>query len=140
MHIQIANEVTTETQLHNAIDMTSGLLGGVSEFCVCTDYHESVGRYAFFVELQGNLGKNSAATPAALHDELQKLNKNYLRDSQSGKIHVLAVRVLRPGTFSDFREWKIRTNNIAAGQVKVPIVVWDDINRAWLEEQVMHDI
>ncbi|KIO12049.1 hypothetical protein M404DRAFT_962542 [Pisolithus tinctorius Marx 270] len=140
MHIRIANEVTTETQLRSVIDTTSDLLGGVSEFCVCTDYRESVGRYAFFVELQGNLGKDSAATPAALHDELQKLNENYLRDSQSGKIGVPAVRVLRPGTFGDFREWKIRTNNIAAGQVKVPIVVWDDVNRAWLEERVMRDI
>ncbi|KAI6003454.1 GH3 auxin-responsive promoter [Pisolithus orientalis] len=140
MHIRIANEVTTETQLRSVIDTTSGLLGGVSEFCVCTDYRESVGRYAFFVELQGNLGKDSATAPAALHDELQKLNENYLRDSQSGKIGVPAVRVLKPGTFGDFREWKIRTNNIAAGQVKVPIVVWDEVNRAWLEERVMRDI
>ncbi|KAI6151501.1 GH3 auxin-responsive promoter-domain-containing protein, partial [Pisolithus tinctorius] len=139
MHIRIANEVTTETQLRSVIDTTSGLLGGVSEFCVCTDYRESVGRYAFFVELQGNLGKDSAAAPAALHDELQKLNENYLRDSQSGKIGVPAVRVLNPGTFG-LQRVEDQDEQHRCGQVKVPIVVWDDVNRAWLEERVMRDI
>ncbi|KAI6033661.1 hypothetical protein BKA83DRAFT_4179324, partial [Pisolithus microcarpus] len=92
---------------------SSDLLGGVSEFCACPDYRESVGRCAFLVELQGNLGTN------ANH------NGNYLRDSLSGKIDVPAVRVLRPGTFSDFREWKIQKSGGAAavGQVKVPQAV-----------------
>ncbi|KAI5990909.1 GH3 auxin-responsive promoter [Pisolithus albus] len=52
-------EVTTETQLPSIVDATSDLLGGVSEFCVCPDYRGSVGRYAFMVELQGNLGENA---------------------------------------------------------------------------------
>ncbi|KAI6006117.1 GH3 auxin-responsive promoter-domain-containing protein [Pisolithus albus] len=55
VHIRIANEVMTETQLPSIVDATSDLLGGVSEFCVCPDYRGSVGRYAFMVELQGNL-------------------------------------------------------------------------------------
>ncbi|KAI6094510.1 GH3 auxin-responsive promoter [Pisolithus sp. B1] len=140
MHIRIANEVTTETQLRSVVDATSDQLGGVSEFCVCPDYRQSVGRYAFLVELQGSLGADAVTAPASLHAELQKLNENYLRNSRAGKIDVPVVRVLRPGTFGEFREWKIRTNNIAAGQVKVPIVVWDEVNRAWLEERVMCDI
>lgn len=140
MHIRIANEVTTETQLRSVVDATSGLLGGVSEFCVCPDYRESVGRYAFLVELQGNIGADASAAPVALHDELQKLNENYLRDCQAGKIGMPTVRVLQPGTFVDFRAWKIRAKNIAAGQVKVPIVVWDEVNLAWLEERVICDI
>ncbi|KAI6033643.1 hypothetical protein BKA83DRAFT_4178988, partial [Pisolithus microcarpus] len=128
VHIRIANEVTTETQLHSVVDVTSDLLGGVSEFCVCPDYRESVGRYAFLVELHGNLA------PSTLHASLQNLNENYLRDSLSGKIDAPAVRVLRPDTFADFREWKIRTSGGAAvGQVKVPVVVWDEGCRMWLE-------
>ncbi|KAI6011106.1 hypothetical protein EDC04DRAFT_2905648 [Pisolithus marmoratus] len=140
MHIRIANGVTAETQLQSVVDATSDLLGGVSELCVCPDYRESVGRYAFLVELQGNIGADASAAQAALHDELQKLNENYLRDSRAGKIGMPTVRALKPRTFVGFRAWKIRTNNIAAGQVKVPIAVWDEVNLAWLEERVICDI
>ncbi|KAI5997014.1 hypothetical protein EDD15DRAFT_2194709 [Pisolithus albus] len=151
MHIRIANEVTTETQLRSVVDAMSDQLGGVSDFCVCPDYHESVGRYAFVVELQGNLGEflvllhkpcwyahrpraqiflyagaSTVTAPSPFHASLHDLNENYLRDSLSGKIDVPVVRVLRPNTFGDFRRWKIRTSGGAAvGRVEVPVVVWE---------------
>ncbi|KAI6033689.1 hypothetical protein BKA83DRAFT_4179852, partial [Pisolithus microcarpus] len=96
LHIRIANEVTTEMQLRSVVDATSG---------------PSVGRYAFMVELQGNLGEflvslyisnvlyaeaKAATAPSSLHASLYNLNENHLRDSLSGKIDVPAVRVLRP--------------------------------------------
>ncbi|KAI6096841.1 GH3 auxin-responsive promoter [Pisolithus sp. B1] len=140
MHIRLANEVTTETQLRDVINATSDLFGGVSEFCVSADYRQAVARYAFLVELQGDPGANISAVPAALHGQLQKHNENYLKDSRVGKIGVPCVRVVRPGTFGDFREWKVRTKGAASGQVKVPVVIWGNADRAWLEERVMYDI
>ncbi|KAI5991917.1 hypothetical protein EDD15DRAFT_2446719 [Pisolithus albus] len=117
MHIRIANEVTTETELRSVVDATSDPLGGVSEFCVCPDYHESVGRYAFWVELQGNLGASTITAPSPYNASLHDLNENYLRDGLSGKIDMPVVRVL----------WKIRTRGGAAvGQIKVPVVVWEE--------------
>ncbi|KAI5998366.1 GH3 auxin-responsive promoter-domain-containing protein [Pisolithus orientalis] len=159
MHIHLANEVTTETQLRQVVDATSDLLGRVSEFCVSSDYRQAVARYAFTVELQGNAGGsrdilwgdapsrlerslikpkflpgvNISVVPDALHDQLQKHNENYLKDSRIGKIGIPCVRVVRPGTFSDFREWKVRTKGAASGQVKVPVVIWGEADRAWLE-------
>ncbi|KAI6141111.1 GH3 auxin-responsive promoter [Pisolithus tinctorius] len=140
MHIRLANEVTTETQLRQVVDATSDLFGGVSEFCVSPDYRQAVARYAFIVELQGNAGENISVVPDALHDQLQKHNENYLKDSRMGKIGVPCVRVVRPGTFGDFREWKVKTKGTASGQVKVPVVIWGEADRAWLEERVMYDI
>ncbi|KAI6011140.1 GH3 auxin-responsive promoter [Pisolithus marmoratus] len=139
-HIRLANEVTTETQLRNVVDATSDLFGGVSEFCVSPDYRQAAARYAFLVELQGDPGANISAVPTALHAQLQKCNENYLKDSRVGKIGVPCVRVVRPGTFGDFREWKVRTKRAASGQVKVPVVVWGETDCAWLEEHVMYDI
>ncbi|KIN95149.1 hypothetical protein M404DRAFT_34404 [Pisolithus tinctorius Marx 270] len=126
--------------LRNVIDATSDLFGGVSEFCVSPDYRQAVARYAFFVELQGDPGANISAVPTALHDQLQKHNENYLRDSQMGKIGVPCVRVVQPGTFGDYRGWKVATKGAAAGQVKVAVVIWVEADRAWLEERVMYDI
>ncbi|KAI5991922.1 hypothetical protein EDD15DRAFT_2197352 [Pisolithus albus] len=69
-------------------------------------------------------GADTITAPSAFHASLHHLNKNYLRDSLSGKIDVPVVRVLKPDTLGDFREWKIRTSGVAAvGQVKVPVVV-----------------
>ncbi|KIK16059.1 hypothetical protein PISMIDRAFT_16073 [Pisolithus microcarpus 441] len=128
-------------QLRSVVDATPDLLGGVSEFCVCPDYCESVGRYAFMVELQGNLEAKAATAPSSLHASLYNLNENHLRDSLSGKIDVPAVRVLRPGTFGEFREWKTRTSGGAVvGRVKVPVVVWDEGCRVWLEGRVICDV
>ncbi|KAI6141108.1 GH3 auxin-responsive promoter [Pisolithus tinctorius] len=140
MHIRLANEVTTETQLRQVVDATSDLFGRVSEFCVSPDYRQAVARYAFVVELQGKAGANISVVPDALHDQLQKHNENYLKDSRIGKIGVPCVRVVRPGTFGDFREWKVKTKGAASGQVKVPVVIWGEADRAWLEERVMYDI
>ncbi|KIK16044.1 hypothetical protein PISMIDRAFT_278904 [Pisolithus microcarpus 441] len=66
VHIRIANEVTTETQLRSVLDAMSDLLGGVSEFCVCPDYRESVGRYAFSVELKGILVSSFSQKPRSI--------------------------------------------------------------------------
>ncbi|KAI5998394.1 GH3 auxin-responsive promoter [Pisolithus orientalis] len=140
MHIRLANEVTTETQLRNVVDATSDLFGRVSEFCVSPDYRQAAARYAFFVELQGDPGADISATPAALHDQLKKHNENYLKDSRMGKIGVPCVRVVQPGTFGDYRAWVIRTKGGASGQVKVPVVIWSEADRTWLEEHVMYDI
>ncbi|KAI5985503.1 GH3 auxin-responsive promoter-domain-containing protein [Pisolithus albus] len=88
----------------------------------------------------GDPGANISAAPAALHDHLQKNNENYLKDSRVGKIGVPCVRVVRPGTFGDYREWKVRTKGGASGQVKVPIVIWSETDREWLEARVAYDI
>ncbi|KIN95140.1 hypothetical protein M404DRAFT_72684, partial [Pisolithus tinctorius Marx 270] len=132
MHIRLAKEMTTETQLRNVIDATSDLFGGVYEFCVSPDYRQVVARYAFFAELQGDPGAKISAVPTASHDQLQKHNENYLKDSQMGKIGVPCVRVVRLGTFGDYRGWKVATKDAATGQVKVAVVIWVETDGAWL--------
>jgi len=139
VHIRLANEITTEAQLREAISSVSQLLGGISEFCVSPDYRQSIPRYAFFVEPHSNSAIDSTAqlAPAILHKYLQDTNENYLRDSMAGKIDTPSVHVLKQGTFSDFREWKIRETNSASGQIKVPPVIWDEATRTWLLERVI---
>ncbi|KIJ64579.1 hypothetical protein HYDPIDRAFT_111943 [Hydnomerulius pinastri MD-312] len=139
VHIRLANEITTENQLRDALTSTAQSLGVISEYCVSPDYRESTPRYGFFVEPQSKIASSAPSAPSELHTFLQKNNENYLRDSSAGKIATPIIRVLRQGTFSDFREWKIRTTNVASGQVKVPPVVWDEATRKWLEEHVVEE-
>ncbi|KAH7919002.1 hypothetical protein BV22DRAFT_1199727 [Leucogyrophana mollusca] len=139
VHIRLANEITTEKQLQDALASVSQSLGGVSEFCVSPDYRRSIPRYAFFVEPHNEYDSTAPRAPATLHTYLQQHNENYLKESTAGKIDKPSVHVLKQGTFSDFREWKIRATNSASGQIKVPPVVWDEVTRKWLEERVLQE-
>ncbi|KAI5998363.1 GH3 auxin-responsive promoter [Pisolithus orientalis] len=133
MHIRLANEVTTETQLRQVVDATSDLFGRVSEFCVSPDYRQAVARYAFIVELQGNPGANISVVPEALHDQLQKHNENYLKDSRIGKIGVPCVRVVGPGTVRLTSEsGRSRRRVLPLDKLRCPVVVWGEADRAWL--------
>lgn len=44
-------------------------------------------------------------------------------NSQLEKIDAPCVRVVRPGTLWDYREWKVKTKGAASGHVKVSVVI-----------------
>jgi len=51
------------------------------------------------------------------------------------------VRVVRKGTFVEFRDWKIgKGMDKGMGHVKVPAVVFDAETAAWLEERVVEEV
>ncbi|KIN95484.1 hypothetical protein M404DRAFT_34112 [Pisolithus tinctorius Marx 270] len=83
---------------------------------------------------------NISAAPSALHDQLQGCNENYLKDSRVGKIGVPRVRVVRLGTSGDLKRMEGQDDGGALWQVKVPVIIWGESGRAWLEERVMFDI
>ncbi|EGO19354.1 hypothetical protein SERLADRAFT_479847 [Serpula lacrymans var. lacrymans S7.9] len=136
VHIRLANEITTEKQIQGAIAAVSDSLGYVSELCVSPDYRQTTPRYAFYLELQHSPGSDADLAPAKMHTYLQTHNQNYLKDSQAGKIGVPSVHILRRGTFGEYREWKAQVTNSASGQIKVPLVIWDEETRQWLSKMV----
>ncbi|KAI5991858.1 hypothetical protein EDD15DRAFT_2446472 [Pisolithus albus] len=71
-----------------------------------------------------HVGADTITAPSAFHASLHHLNKNYLRDSLSGKIDVPVIRT---------------SGGAAVGQVKVPVVVWDEGYRMWLQERAICD-
>jgi hypothetical protein len=63
-------------------------------------------------------------------------NINYAKDLEGGRVGAPTVRVVRKGTFTEYRAWKIKQMGISFVQAKVPIVTWDKELVAWLEERV----
>lgn len=84
-------------------------------------------------------GPSPTSVSQQLHACLSRHNENYLRETQTGKVAPPVVRILRPGTFGEFRDWKVRVTGVAAGQIKVPLVVWDEELRNWLAERVVQE-
>ena len=57
-----------------------------------------------------------------------------LRDVE---VRLPSVRLLRPGTFAAFRQWKAERMSIGPGQVKVPVILADEASRKWILERVV---
>ena len=83
------------------------------------------------------LGPSPNSVPQEIHVYLQRHNENYLRETQAGKIAPPVVRVLRQG--GKFRDWKVHVTGMAAGQIKVPPVVWDEELWNWLGAWVIEE-
>jgi hypothetical protein len=83
------------------------------------------------------LGPSPTSVSQEIHGYLQRHNENYLRETQAGKIAPPVVRVLRQGTYGEFRDWKVHVTGMGAGQIKVPPVVWDEELRNWLGVRVI---
>lgn len=137
--LRIANELTTEDQLRQVVLSASELLGNVSEFCAAADYRKTLPRYAFFAELQGDIPTSASSAVTQVQAALFEQNDNYRTETLAGKIGTPVIRVVRQGTFGEYREWKVRKDNIAAGQIKVPTVVFNHEVLEFLEERVIEE-
>ncbi|KAI6122522.1 hypothetical protein EDD16DRAFT_1571431 [Pisolithus croceorrhizus] len=71
-----------------------------------------------------------------LHKELCRLNEEF--DPQ--RMQIPTIRVLEPGTFAEYRKWKIEMSNSGAGQAKVPVLMWDDAAREWMLARVRTEL
>lgn len=110
--------------------------GEISELRVSSDYRQVAARYALLVELPGDPGEFLGTLWG---DAPSRFVLN-LKDSRVGKIGVPRVRVVRLGTSGDLKRMEGQDDGGALWQVKVPVIIWGESGRAWLEERVMFDI
>lgn len=59
---------------------------------------------------------------------------------EEDRVRIPTVRILKPGTFAEFRQWRAENMNIGPGQVKVPVVLLDDASRKWILEMVVGEL
>ena len=50
------------------------------------------------------------------------------------------IRILKPGTFKEYRHWKAETSGINPGQIKIPTMVTDAATLDWLVERVAMEV
>ena len=72
--------------------------------------------------------------------------KEKLHSDKSYKLHINrigdpTIRILKHGTFKEYRQWKAKTNGISSSQViKVPTMVIDPVSIDWLVERVVLEV
>ena len=50
------------------------------------------------------------------------------------------IRILKPGTFKEYRQWKGDTSGISSGQIKVPTMLTDPVTIDWLANRVVLEV
>ncbi|KAH7909002.1 GH3 auxin-responsive promoter, partial [Hygrophoropsis aurantiaca] len=130
----------TETQIIEGLLAGEKSLGKVKEFTVVIDERNSLRRFGYFVELHDPLKPNAHSALHQVRDELRRINENVDLRLSDKTIGEPTIRILKPGSFSEYRQWRVGIARTAAGQTKVPVFVTDEATKEWLKERVIHEL
>ncbi|KAI6044793.1 GH3 auxin-responsive promoter [Pisolithus marmoratus] len=133
---RMAGSMVTEKHITAAILAVQDTLAPIVEFTTIVDSRNGDPTLGYLVEVQGELHPEAAKAPMKLHNELCRLNGELVPQ----RMQVPTIRVLEPGTFGKYREWRIEATNSGGGQVKVPVLMWDNTARDWMLARVRREL
>ena len=84
-------------------------------------------------------GRNPAQALVIVQEKLQTdaAYKSYCHDSYAGHP---TIRILKPGAFKEYRQWKGDTGGISSSQIKVPTMLTDPVTINWLADRVVLEV
>jgi len=128
------------------------------EFTCFKDTRKLPSTIGFFVELAQELGKSHYFTKNShsliadflgtsphlakqrLLDALSSANENFRNGYNAGWFGMPTIRVVRSGTFLEYRKWRGETATIGTCQVKVPVVMSNTTAQEWVINRVKLEI
>ena len=78
--------------------------------------------------------------PARLLAEFFRLNERFRSALDSKKLKPPTIRILKTGTFTEYRRWRLDMIKLGPGQIKVPVVIWDNTAREWIFQRVEREL
>jgi len=78
--------------------------------------------------------------PARLLAEFVRLDEWFGLALNSKRLKPPTIRILKTGTFTEYRRWRLDMNKSGPGQVKVPVVLWDNTAREWIFQRVEREL
>ncbi|KIJ08437.1 hypothetical protein PAXINDRAFT_88847, partial [Paxillus involutus ATCC 200175] len=142
--------MTTEKEITDTVtSVAPSTIGRIIAFTVVLDARKPPATYGFLVELAGDLGpsllvgallwpKPELASQKIL-DVLIESNPNIQVSMNSGKLRKPTIRIVEPGTFREFRQWKLEKVTGNLGQIKVPVVLNDAESVEWICKNVVDE-
>ncbi|KIK77127.1 hypothetical protein PAXRUDRAFT_167724 [Paxillus rubicundulus Ve08.2h10] len=110
----------------------------VHEFTTILDDRKLPTTVGYFIE--GSLGPNSHLAPPKLFDALAAIDHNYRDAVNQSHAGLPTVRIVKAGTFMDYRRWRGEKMNLVGGQIKVPVVLLDCATQEWIVERVITEL
>ena len=130
----------------------------VHEFTAALDDREFPSTVGFFLEINGEatsmvaiifwtcsthviyVGSNAGLLKAKSLEAFLAIHDNHQTLINNGVICPPTIRVVKSGTFMEYRRWKVDTMGVGMSQVKVPVVMWDSNALKWLTERVAREL
>ncbi|KAH7927996.1 hypothetical protein BV22DRAFT_1031156 [Leucogyrophana mollusca] len=137
---RLGGTMTSGKVLTDAILATQDALGKIAEFTVVMDHRTMPSRFGYIVEIEGALGPDVHAARQKVTEHLRLTGLVLQKFIDGGIIGQPSIRILKPGTFAEFRQRKVELANSGAGQMKVPVVLSDEPAQKWLFERVMEEL
>ncbi|KAJ8588010.1 hypothetical protein M405DRAFT_874477 [Rhizopogon salebrosus TDB-379] len=138
--IKFESALITEGQLVQSIcSATQDTTGQVVEFTCFEDTRKLPSTVGFFVELAQGLsflGTSPHLAKQRLLDALSSANENFRNAYEAGWFGMPTIRVVKPGTFLEYRRWRGETTTIGTCQVKVPAVMSNITAQEWIMNRV----
>ena len=57
-----------------------------------------------------------------------------------GAMRSPTIRIVKPGTFMEYRRWRVDDTGVGINQVKVPVVMWNPRALEWMAERVVREL
>ncbi|KAF8553870.1 hypothetical protein OG21DRAFT_1441256 [Imleria badia] len=136
--IRFPSFMVTEKELRAAMSVVPTMLVNVVDWTATIDDRRLPATIGFFVELAGD--QVSDLAPERVLDELIRSNKNIAWALAREVFRKPTIRLVRSGTFSDFRQLKLDEGSNNLGQVKVPVVLPKAAYVTWFSNRVVQEM
>ncbi|KAL4070072.1 GH3 auxin-responsive promoter [Scleroderma yunnanense] len=130
--LHMARTVLTESQIIKAISAVQGTFGLLTEFTVVNDDQSGRPSITYLVEVHGELYPTADEAPVQLRTVLSEI----IGCNDEQNVEPPAIKILKPRTFRDYRQWKTGEAKSGVGQVKVPILMVDDTAGQWICDRI----
>ncbi|KIJ06281.1 hypothetical protein PAXINDRAFT_140712 [Paxillus involutus ATCC 200175] len=139
LSIRFPHVLISDSDLVAAIQaMSCGDIIQVNEFTAIVDDRTLPQTVGCFVE--GELGPNSHLAPQKLFDALVAINHKHQDLFDQGHTRLPTIRMVKPGTFMEYRQRRGEKVGAGAGQTKVPVVLLESAAQEWIKERVVQEL
>ncbi|KAI6038425.1 GH3 auxin-responsive promoter [Pisolithus marmoratus] len=112
----------------------------VQEFTTVVDDRTFPLALGFFVSITGDIGPNAKLARQKAFTALAATSEKHQIAFDANKIDLPTIRIVKPGTFADYRRWRGENMNVGAAQIKLPTVLSDPKAQEWMVERVMTEL
>ncbi|KAG2367157.1 GH3 auxin-responsive promoter [Suillus spraguei] len=131
----------TESQLTDAIvSAANRWIGQIIDFTIVGDDRDTPITYGYLVEIGGEMGSDAKMGTQQTFEDLMAANNEFRNAFWQGRARKPTIRLLKKGTFAEYRKQKCDNANISISQVKVPVVLSDLKFREWFLERVVVEL
>ncbi|KAI6038445.1 GH3 auxin-responsive promoter [Pisolithus marmoratus] len=141
LDLRLPHAIITEADLASVIRAISGEdIMEVEEFTTVADERKFPQTVGLFVGITGDIGSNAKYARQKAFAALAATSEEHQIAFDMDELGLPTIRIVKPGTFADYRRWRGENMGFGVGQIKVPIVLSDPKAQEWIAERVMMEL